>query len=97
MAGGREGRRASGVVDASLGALTLSVRAAKLLCDAHLRVQVPQGAWVREVLADDEQRSARQVPRLRQDGRAADLGRRRLGVQGVRLLYHRLQAGGREA
>src|SRR6266700_2578185 len=79
------------------GELTCRRRWAKLLCDADLRVQVPGRACVRQVLPDDEQQSPREVPYLREDGGAADLGRVRVGVQGLRLLHNRLQAGRREA
>src|SRR5256886_1290759 len=79
------------------GELSCRGRLAKLLCDADLRVQVPGRACVRQVLPGDEQQSPPEVPYLRQDGGATDLGRVRVGVQGLRLLHNRLQAGRREA
>src|SRR3989475_490689 len=80
----------------AVGCLLVRGRAAKLLSEADLRVQVPRRAPLREVLPDDERQSPCEVPHLRQAGRAADLGWGGARLQGQRLLRHRLQARGRK-
>ena len=54
--------------------------------------QCPEGHALREVPEDDRQ-AAGQVSGLRQAGHAEDFRRRRAGVQGQRLLHHRLRQG----
>src|SRR5690348_13823575 len=63
-----------------------------MLCDADLRVSLPAGPRVRQVLPDHVRPQARALSQVRQDGDAADLGRGGPRVQGVGLLHHRLQA-----
>src|SRR5512143_1377784 len=60
--------------------LTTCLVVAKFFPNANIRVQVPQGAPVREVLPDDHQQADRYLPDLRQEGGTPVVGRRRIGL-----------------
>ena len=60
---------------------------------ADVRISMLPGALVRGV-PEDVRRAPGHLPRVRLARRAPDLGRRRLPLQGRRLLHHRLQEQG---